>query len=388
MKIEDVQVTLAASGAGFTGTNCIVTIRTDSGLVGFGQSGTWGHPEAVATIVRSFRSYLVGKCPLRIENHWQQLYRVTPFRGNILHGAVSAIDLALWDIKGKHFETPVWDLLGGRSRDHIRLMLLVLDEDHQPDRVSEFVRSGVDAGFSAIKFDPLPRSCGDIPLDRLVRIVRDNAAAAREAAGPDVDLVFEFGRKLNPLQAPTCLNAVAEFHPLFVEDPLQIDSIQAQSDLVRKVQVPIANGERLTSIWEFRELLERGAVQYVRPDLGMAGGLTHCKKIAAVAESFGASVVSHNWLGPLLTAASIHLDVSMPNMVVQEYDVNEETAPEFAMFTTTLERDGGKMLIPWGPGLGVDFDPEIAATFPHTPYDFGELATFRRNADGSVGAAI
>jgi galactonate dehydratase len=365
-----------------------VTIRTDSGLVGIGQSGTWGHPEAVASIIRSFRSYLVGKCPLRTENHWQQLYRVTPFRGNILHGAVSAIDIALWDIKGKHFESPVWDLLGGRSRDHVRLMLLVLDEDHAPERVDTFVRAGVAEGFSAIKFDPLPRTCGDIPLDRLVRIVRDNAAAAREAAGPDVDLVLEFGRKLNPLQAPTCVNAVAEFHPLFVEDPLQIDSIQAQSDLVRKVDVPIGNGERLTSIWEFRELLEHGAAQYVRPDLGMAGGFTHCKKIAAVAESFGATVVTHNWLGPLLTAASIHLDVSMPNVVVQEFDTNEETAPEYAMFRTSLKREGGTMPIPWDPGLGVEFLPEVAASFPAEPYDFEALAGFRRNNDGSVGAAI
>jgi galactonate dehydratase len=389
MRIEDVDVTLAAAGAGLAGgTNCIVTIRTDSGLVGIGQSGTWGHPEAVATIIQSFRSYLVGKCPLRSEHHWQQLYRVTPFRGNILHGAVSAVDIALWDIKGKHFKTPVWDLLGGRSRDYVRLMLLVLDEGHAPEAVTDFVRSGVDGGFSAIKFDPLPKSCGDIPLDRLVRIVRDNAAAAREAAGPDVDLVLEFGRKLNPMQAPTVVNAVAEFHPLFVEDPLQIDSIQAQSDLVRKLDVPIGNGERLTSMWEFRELLENGAAQYVRPDLGMAGGLTHCKKIAAVAESFSATVVSHNWLGPLLTAASIHLDVGMPNFVVQEYDVDEETAPEYTMFRTTLKREAGRMLIPEAPGLGVEFDPEIAAQHPPKELDFDAMARGRKNADGSVGVAL
>jgi galactonate dehydratase len=389
MRIDEVEVVLAAAGAGLSGgTNCFVVIRTDSGITGVGQSGTWGYPEAVASVLTAFRPYLVGADPKRIEHHWQQLYRVAPFRGNILHGAISAVDIALWDIKAKHLEVPVSELLGGRSRDHVRLMLLVLDEGHPPEHVDAFIRDAVAAGFTAVKFDPLPRVCGDVPMARLVSIVRDNAAAAREAAGPDVDLVLEFGRKLTPLQAPTLLDAVAEFHPLFVEDPLQIDSIRSQAEIARGASVPIAHGERLTSIWEFRELIEDGAVQYVRPDLGMAGGFTHCKKIAAVAESFNATVVPHNWLGPLLTAASIHLDATIPNFVVQEYDVREESAPEYEMFRTSLRREGGTMRIPEEPGLGLDLLPAVAAKHPAVRLDFGALSEFRRHRDGSVGTAL
>jgi galactonate dehydratase len=389
MLIEDVRVVLVAAGGGFKGgTNCMVQIQTDTGIVGTGQSGTWAYPEAVAAVVAAFRTYLIGQDPLRIEHHWQHLNRMGPFRGNILHGAVSAVDIALWDIKGKHYDAPVWDLLGGRCRDKVRLHKLVLGDEHDPEYVSRFVRDGVAEGFTAIKFDPLPRSCGDVPLPELVIKIRDVVAAAREAAGPGVDLLLEFGRKLTPLQAPTVMAAVAEFQPLLIEDPTQIDSIQTQSLVASKTTAPIANGERLTSIWEFRELLEHGGPQFVRPDLGMGGGITHCKKIAAVAESYSSVFLSHNWLGPLLTAAAIHIDVSIPNFVVQEYSVDDETAPENAVFRSSLRREGGYMLIPDAPGLGVEFLPEVAATFPAVPIDWGaDIDRFRRT-DGAVHASF
>jgi galactonate dehydratase len=221
-----------------------------------------------------------------------------------------------------------------------------------------------------------------------VATIRDVVAAAREAAGPSVDLLLEFGRKLTPLQAPTVMAAVAEFQPLLIEDPTQIDSIQTLALVAANTTAPIANGERLTSIWEFRELLEHGGPQFVRPDLGMGGGITHCKKIAAVAESYSSVCLSHNWLGPLLTAAAIHIDVSIPNFVVQEYSVDDETAPENAVFRSSLRREGGYMLIPDAPGLGVEFLPEVAATFPAVPIDWGaDIARFRRS-DGAVHASF
>ena len=224
MLIEDVRVVLVAAGGGFKGgTNCMVQIQTDTGIIGTGQSGTWAYPEAVASVVAAFRTYLIGQDPLRVEHHWQHLDRMGPFRGNILHGAVSAVDIALWDIKGKHYGAPIWDLLGGRCRDKVRLHKLVLGDEHDPEYVAQFVKDGVAEGFTAIKFDPLPRSCGDVPLPELVATIRDVVAAAREAAGPGVDLLLEFGRKLTPLQAPTVMAAVAEFQPLLIEDPTQID---------------------------------------------------------------------------------------------------------------------------------------------------------------------
>ncbi|NBX46876.1 MAG: mandelate racemase/muconate lactonizing enzyme family protein [Chloroflexi bacterium] len=239
-----------------------------------------------------------------------------PFRGSVLSGAVSAVDLALWDIKGKHFGVPVWELLGGKSRDKVRLYLLMGGDT--PESAAANARAAVDDGFTAIKFDPIPHGFGDMTLHALVAGVEANVEAARDAVGGRADIILELHRKLTPLQAIPVAEAVRRFQPLFIEDPIQIDSIQSQGEISKRINAPFANGERLHTIWEFRELLVAGGTQFVRPDVGLAGGLTHVKKIAAIAESFHAAVVTHNFLTPLLTAASIHLDVSIPNFVAQE----------------------------------------------------------------------
>ena len=196
-------------------------------------------------------------------------------------------------------------------------------------------------------------------------------------------MIVELHRKLTPLQAPPLIEALAPFRPLFVEDPIQIDSIQSQAEIARRLTVPIANGERLTSIWEFRELLVGGGAQYVRPDVGLAGGLTHCRKIAAIAESFHAVIVTHNFLGPVLTAASVHLDVAVPNFVVQEYSkVDEQLA---GAFPGTLRREGGYLPVPEKPGLGVTLDEKKLAELGHPLWD-PRRAPLR--ADGSVALAV
>ena len=173
-------------------------------------------------------------------------------------------------------------------------------------------------------------------------------------------------------------------HPLFVEDPIQIDSIISQGEIARRVTVPIANGERMHSIWEFRELLSHGGPQYVRPDVGLAGGLSHCKKIAAVAESYHCAVVTHNFLGPVLTAASVHLDTCIPNFVTQEYSKNDE-APENRVFKTVLNREGGYLPIPEAPGLGVELDETLLKTATHESRDLTQVPSIR--ADGSIAEA-
>ena len=178
-------------------------------------------------------------------------------------------------------------------------------------------------------------------------------AAARQAITSDVDMILEFHRRLTPLQALPVIQAVEEFHPLFVEDPIQIDSISQQAELARRLAIPMGNGERLHSIWEFQELLTQGGAQYVRPDLGLAGGLTHCKKIASIAEAYHAAVVTHNFLGPVLTAASLHLDASIPNFITQEYSSIDESEASRKAYHSTLKRVGGYAELPDAPGLGV-----------------------------------
>ena len=375
MKIDKVESFLIGHGN-------LVRIETDNGLVGWGNTACWGYPEAVGEVVKVFAEYLVGENPLRIEHHWQYLYRMGPFKGSVLCGAVSAVDIALWDIKGKHFEAPAWELLGGNCRDKIRLHLL--GGASTPEDMTTATKQAVDQGFTALKFDPIVAGFQDMAVDRLVKTARDITAAAREAGGPDLDLIVEIHRKLTPLTGVTVAEALSEFNLLFVEDPIQIDSINSQADVARRINVPIGNGERLTTIWEFRELLERGGPQYVRPDVAMAGGLSHCKKIAAIAEAHHCAVATHNFLDPLISAASFHLDTSIPNFVTQEYTTGDE-GPKHAMFNSSWKRDGGYVPVSDRPGLGVEVNEDL---IEQTPYARLNNASTPLCVDGSVAYSV
>ena len=374
MKIAEVESLLVGGGL-------YVRITTDNGLVGLGQTACWGYPSAVHEVIQTFRKYLIGQDPMRIEHHWQYLYRMAPFRGSVLSGAVSAVDIALWDIKGQKLQAPIWELLGGKCRDKVRLHLLMGGDT--PDEIAVNARAAASEGFTAIKFDPIPPGFENLTLEGLVQTVVDRVAAAREAVGKDVDIIIEMHRKLTPLQTLPVAEAIAQFRPLFIEDPVQIDSIQSQAEIARRISTALANGERMHTIWEFRELLVHGGSQYVRPDVGLAGGLTHCKKIAAIAESFHAAIVTHNFLGPVLTAASVHLDVSIPNFVVQEYTKQDEALAE--AFPGTLKRVGGYLEVPEAPGLGVSIDVSKLEAPGRAMWD-PTKAPLR--ADGSVARAV
>ena len=390
MKIEKVESQLIGGTESAPG-NHIVRIWTDTGLSGIGQSACWGYPEAVDQMVKKFSLYLVGKDPLRIEHHWQYLYRMGPFRGSALSGAVSAVDIALWDIKGKHLQVPVWQLLGGNVRDKIRLHLLMgsrlpdaSDQGTTADGLRINARAAAEEGFTAIKTDPLPDGFESMTMPRLIRETRENVAAMREGAGEDVDIILEIHRKLTPMVAVALGEAVAEFSPLFYEDPIQIDTITSQSEIAKRLSMPVANGERLHSIWEFRELLEHGGPQYVRPDMGLAGGITHVKKIAAIAESYHSAVVTHNYLGPVLTAAAVQLDASIPNFVTQEYTKTDETETH-AVFRSALRREGGYIPVPEAVGIGVELDDARVADFPFVSKN---LQNIPMRVDGSVGYSV
>ena len=361
MKIENVEGMLV--GSDLVGANYVVRITTDTGLSGVGQSGAWGFPDAAAKVGEQFGEYLIGQDPFRIEHIQQALYRLRPFRGSIVSGALSAIDIALWDIKGKHFGVPVWELLGGKVRDRVRLHVFIVGGD--PESIRREARAAAEQGFTVIKYDPFQTGYQDHSMARLIEGTREMAAAGREAVGMDVDLIFELHRKLSPMQSIQVAEALAEFQPLFIEDPIQIDSIPLQAELARRFSSPLANGERLNTIWEFRDLLAAGGPQHVRPDLGLAGGLTGCRKIAAIAEAHHSAIVPHNFLGPLLTAASVQLGISTPNFLTQEYITRDESdRPAEMVFRTSLKREGGFIAAPEAPGLGVEIDDALLAEAP------------------------
>ena len=360
----------------------VIRIHTDTGISGVGQTACWGYPEAVDSIINTFKKYLIGQNPLRIEHHWQYLYRMGPFRGTALSGAISAVDIALWDIKGKHFGVPIWELLGGNCRDKIRLHLL--GGGGTPETMYEAAKAAVEEGFTALKFDPLVGNFQDMGVDRLVKTARDLVAAAREGGGPDLDLIVEVHRKLTPMNSIVLESALAPFNLYFIEDPIQIDTITTQGELAKRMTTPLAIGERNVSIWEFREILEAGGPQYVRPDVGLAGGITHCKKIAALAEAYHSAVVTHNFLGPLITAASLHLDTSIPNFITQEYTKGDESEA-FAVYKVAYQREGGYIPIPEAPGLGIELDDSLIEQNPYQPMNTG---TTPLREDGSVAYAV
>ena len=360
----------------------VIRIHTDTGISGVGQTACWGYLEAVDSIINTFKKYLIGQNPLRIEHHWQYLYRMGPFRGTALSGAISAVDIALWDIKGKHLGVPIWELLGGNCRDKIRLHLL--GGGSTPETMYDAAKAAIKEGFTALKFDPVVGGFQDMGVDRLVKTARDIVAAAREGGGPDLDLIVEVHRKLTPMNSILLESALAPFNLYFIEDPIQIDAITTQGELAKRMTTPLAIGERNVSIWEFRELLEAGGPQYVRPDLGLAGGITHCKKIAALAEAYHSAVVTHNFLGPLITAASLHLDTSIPNFITQEYTKGDESEA-FAVYKVAYQREGGYIPIPEAPGLGIELDDSLIEENPYQPMNTG---TTLLREDGSVAYAV
>lgn len=334
----------------------LVELVDESGVVGIGQSAAWAYPAAVRSIVEAFRPVLLGSDPRRREHLWHHMYRMGPFRGSFLMAAISAVDIALWDLVAKVREVPIHDMLGGAVRDRLRLHLL-LGAQTEDDLVAE-AKEGLEEGFTALKFDPLPRDYHSLTMPELIRRTRAVIAAVRDVA-PDTDLILEMHRKLTPAQALQVGQSAREFRVLFWEDPLQIDTITKQTEIAAAVGLPIALGERNHTIWEFEELLAPGAVQFIRPDIGLAGGFSHLRKIAAVAEAHHATVVLHNFLGPLLTAASVQLGAAIPNFLLQEYQLKDEHSTA-GIVVQPLERQGGYLPIPDRPGLGVELAPDPA----------------------------
>jgi galactonate dehydratase len=361
-----------------------VQVHTDAGVVGLGEAGTWGFLEAAEQVVRKFATYLVGEDPLRIEHHWQYLYRSTHFRGAAIMGALSAIDIALWDIAGKHFGVPVYQLLGGPTRHKARVYYHVLGETI--DSLVEGCRDAKQRGFTAVghlsPFGDEPRSkpyfkTHAAKIGEAVDAVRQY----RAAVGDEVDLCIEIHRRLTPAEAIVLARGIEPFRPLFYEDPILPDNFDAMALVAENIGVPIATGERLHTIFEFEMLLRRGAVQFVRPDVCMCGGITGAKKIAALAEACYVGVVPHNPLGPVSTAACVQLAACIPNFAIQEYPTGEDELPKRDIVRSALAYDGaGSLLVPTVAGIGVELAPDALERFPYQPRWLGT----RLYDDGSV----
>ena len=360
-----------------------VKVHTDAGITGLGESGTWGYLEASEKVVEKFARYLVGEDPLRIEHHWQYMYRSSHFRGAAIMGALSAIDIALWDIAGKHLGVPVYQLLGGKCRDKARVYYHVFGETRE-----ELVRGCIaakESGFTAVgHLTPFLDEPRDVPYFQTHAAKMGDAIDAvrqyREAVGDAVDLCVEIHRQLTPAEAIVLGRGIEKYHPYFFEDPVLPDSFDEMAEVARHIDIPIATGERLHTIWEFEMLLSRNAVQYVRPDVCMCGGITHAKKIAALAEARHVGVVPHNPLSPVSTAACLQLAAAIPNFALQEYPIGEGTPPKSEIVKSAVRLDNGFLIVPDAPGIGIELAEDAAERHPYVMRWVGT----RLNTDGSV----
>lgn len=345
-----------------------IKLHTDEGITGIGEVGAWGYIDGTIGVLKKLEGYIIGQDPMRIEHHWQYMYRSMYFRGSIVMSAISAIDIALWDIKGKAYGVPVYELLGGKCRDKVRTYPAVFK--YTPEEMAAGCIEAKEQGFTAArlmitgeigaKYAPYE----DGIYNHRVASQIERVKACREAVGDDFDLILEVHRSMNPMDAIAFARGVEAYRPLFLEDPIPPDSNAVMAEVAAKTAIPIASGERFINIQEFEDLMNRSAARYVRPDVCALGGITPCKKVAAMAEAHYVDIVPHNPLGPVSTAACLQLDAAVPNVCIQEFPSFYLSGNEGQMITKPLKLDRGYLVVPDAPGIGIELVDNITELFP------------------------
>ena len=322
-------------------------IHTDEGLVGLGEPILEGRALTCAQAVDELAPYLIGKDPRRVVYHWQAMYRHAFYRGGpILTSALSGVEQALWDLAGKSLGVPVYQMLGGPTRDRVRL--------YKHARDAETIKGYLSQGFTAFKTGVQGGRPARI-VDNMAFVERaaQSFAELRQAAGPEADIAIDFHGAVSPQTAKLLIKALEPYQPMFIEEPVQCQNVDVLADIARGTHLPIATGERVFTKWGFREILEKRAAAVLQPDLCHAGGIHEVHIIAGMAEAYYAAIAPHNPLGPISLAACIQLDASIPNFIAQEHT----TLGEGYLKNPFVARDGFVEL-PTGPGLGIELDED------------------------------
>jgi galactonate dehydratase len=376
VKIIDLVITPVSAGAHTP--YVFVRVVTDAGVTGLGEATLEYKPEAVMGALRDLRDFLVGKDPTMIEHLGQAIYRLSFYRGGpVLNSAMGGIDIALWDIKGKLVGEPIWKLLGGPVRERIRVYTHFGGKT--PAETAKEAKKLVAAGFRALKAGPLG-AYEMVEGPRKMHEIVEHLKAAREAVGDDVDLMFDAHGDLYPAVSTALAKELEPLHLLWIEEPALPENAEAMKKIAAETSVPIATGERLFTVWGFREVLEKGIADIIQPDMVHAGGITQLKKIAAMAEAYYVAVAPHNPLSPVSTAACLQLDAAIPNFLIQE--MVHGLADRAALVTEPIERvKDGYVELPKKPGLGVELNEEVIKRLGYKQAGFPEV--YRQ--DGSVG---
>lgn len=364
------------------GNHVFVKVLTDEHLYGIGEAYRVGPDAAVDQVIHYFKDWLVGQDPTRIEHLWRLMYNGSRFPGgSMVNAAISGIEIALWDLKGKAYGVPVYQLLGGRCRDRIRVYRGAGGGSTRRQVEDEMARVVGKQGFTAIKVMPQPSHYQQLPWGQVLRETRRRMEILRKAVGEDVDIALDpHAQIFEPIRAQELAEVVKPFRPLFYEEPLRPENIAAMARLHEKIDIPLATGEMLVTKYQFRDLIAANAADILQPDVLLCGGLLEAKKIAAMAEAEYLTVAPHNPMGPISTAASAHFAISTPNFLILEY-VPDGEGPLRELIRKPFKYSGGWLEVPDTPGLGIELNEKAFAGKP--------LKKWRRelmfDLDGNIG---
>jgi L-alanine-DL-glutamate epimerase-like enolase superfamily enzyme len=383
MKITEIEAIPVALGPGYPYALIVVLIRTDEGLTGIGEASLGGRGRGVLGILDHARELLVGQDPAKIEHIWGELVHGTFWStGQVIMSAVAGIDLALWDLKGKRLGVPVYELLGGPTRDKVRVYRHLIGDTKE--ELVEDALSWTERGFTALRYCPLEaldaKSMTSWDPQRSIVATIKGTEALRLALGDGVDLLLDAHTMFSPIETVTLARALEPYRLFFYEDPIRPFNAQSLRMVRAKTNVPLATGEQLSHKWEFQPLIEEELVDYLRIDVVHAGGITEAKKILAAAEIHGQRSALHHASAPLNGAACLHLDCAIPNFGIQEW---AELPAMFELFPNAPRAVAGYVEPPRGPGLGLEFDeaearkrPSRDAELPHRYWPDGAVADY------------
>ena len=346
----------------------IKLLTDDPEVFGIGEASPLGLDNQVDSILKWwFEHYLDGKDPLDSEVHWTRMHQGMVSRsGRLVATAISGIDIALWDLRGKILGVPVYTLLGGAHTTRLRVYANGwYTTPAPPELIADEAKIVMDKGYTALKFDPFGRDSYFNISRKELRLAEGRVAAVRNAVGPDVDILVEAHAKFNVATAIQIGKRLEQYEPTFYEEPVSYELVAEMADVRNRVDIPIATGERLYHKYDFYELIEAHAVDFLQPDICNAGGITELKKIAAIAEAAHLTMAPHNTNSPIGTMASFHLDASLSNFGIQEYHAEFYDANYFEVVNGLPRQSDGHVQLSDAPGLGIELNEDELAKYPY-----------------------
>lgn len=362
-----------------------IEIETDEGINGWGEPVIEGKAFTVKACVEEMKTYLLGQNPMKIEDIWNTLYRAGFYRGGpIIMSAIAGIDQALWDIKGKYYNTPVYDLMGGACRDKMKVYSWIGGD--RPSDVAKAAKEKQNQGFSAIKMNATEELQYIDTYDKIDAVL-ERVASIREATGKYFGIAIDFHGRVHKPMAKVLAKKLEAFNLMFIEEPVLSENMEAFMEVAQSTDIPLATGERLFSRWDFKRLLNLGCIDIIQPDLSHAGGITEVKKIASMAEAYDVALAPHCPLGPIALAACLQVDATSHNAVIQEQSIGihynkEHSVLDFILNQEDFEFKEGYADLPKKPGLGVVINKELVIEENQNPHSWKN--PIWRHKDGSI----